>query len=186
MKTVILVMLLCIGAFANEDAFFRDEEIGLVIQVPEELKRTWNISNCQTGFNLTVFNTDDEEEDEVYVMAVGKMPAAVGEDFEDFFPALLEELFENYSKAERTYIVDEVCCYVEKLDSLSNDANFSQRYRVHLLIEEVDEAVRLDVQLFQKNGQSCFIAVGGIPFETSDDLDDFSENVFSNVSFVED
>lgn len=185
MKVIFLSMLLCIGAFAHNTSDFQDKDIDLLIQVPVNLKRTWNVSNSQTGFTITVFNTDEEDEDD-YIMAVGKIPltSLSGEDFEDFIPVLMEELYNNFSSKECSYILDEVCCNVEKFEPLNTDADFSHRFRIHLYLEELEETVRMDIYLFQKNNHSCFIMTGGLNCNAPDDLDDFSEKVLNNVSFV--
>lgn len=178
MKAFFLAMLLCVGAFANE--LFQDEEIDLVIQVPEELKRTWNISNSQTGFTMSVFNSDLEEE-EVNFMAVGKIPQTSA----DFLPVLLEELYNNFTSQECTYILDEVDCHLQKLPPIASDVDFTQRYRIHLYLEEIEETLRMDIHLFSKNNYSCFIMTGGLDCQVSDDLDDFSEEVITNLRFFQ-
>lgn len=186
MKAFFLAMVLCIGAFANESNLFQDADIDLVIQVPEELKRTWNISNSQTGFTMTVFNTDEGDE-EVNVMAVGKIPLRFvsGEEVIDFLPVLLDELYNNFTSQECSYILDEVDCYIQKFAPIASEADFTHRYRIHLYLEEIEETIRMDIHLFFRNNHSCFIMTGGLDCNVSDDLDDFSEKILNNVSFVE-
>lgn len=185
MKALFLAMVLCIGAFANESNLFQDEDIDLVIQVPEELKRTWNISNSQTGFTVTVFNTGEGEE--VNVMAVGKIPlnSVAGEEVIDFLPVLLEELYNNFTSQECSYILDEVDCHIQKLPPIASEVDFTHRYRIHLYLEEIEETLRMDIHLFFKNDHSCFIMTGGLDCQVLDDLDDFSEKVLSNLRFFQ-
>ncbi len=185
MKALFLAMVLCIGAFANESTLFQDEDIDLAIEVPEELIRTWNISNSQTGFTLTVFNTDEGEE--VNVMALGKIPLATvsGEEAIDYLPVLLDELYNNFTSQECSYILDEVDCHIQKLPPIASQVNFTNRYRIHLYLEELEETLRMDIHLFFKNNHSCFIMTGGLDCKVLDDLDDFSERVLANLRYFQ-
>lgn len=184
MKVLFLSLLLCFGAFASEGSLFVDEEIDLVIRVPDELKRTWNVSNCQSGLSLTVFNTDDEDGDD-YILMVGKIPLVnlPGDDLVDVLPMLLEELYNNFTAQECSYLLDEVQCYVEKLIPLSSE--FSNRFRINLFLHEIDEVIRMDLHLFVKNGQSCAILTAALDCRASDDLDDFSEYMIENTYFIQ-
>lgn len=182
MKTFLLLLVLSIHAFGNH--LYRDEEIDLVIQVPDNLIQTWNISNNQNGLSITVFNTDDEN-DEAHVLVVAKFPMQeiYEDEVVDILPLLFEQFYQDFSNNESSYLLEEVSCHIEKLMPLSPE--FSDRYRVHFCIQEVEEVIRMDLHLFVRNGQSCALVTGGLESIISDNLDDFSEEVIQNTRFIE-
>ncbi len=172
MKAFFLALILSFGAFAGE--LYRDEAIDLEMQVPDSLKRTWNIFNTQTGLSLTVFNTDDEETN---VLLIAKIPLTVipEEEAIDVLQVLLDEFCSDIT-IENQY-------YLEELSPISSD--FSHHFRLHIFEEEIEEPILMDLNLFFRNGYSCVILTGGLDSKNSDDLDEFSENMMSNIRFVE-
>jgi len=168
MKTFFLALLLTFGAFADD--LYWDEAIDLEMQVPDSLKRTWNIFNTQTGLSLTVFNTDDEETN---VLVIAKLPLTM-------FPELdevdtLQLLLDEFIILENNY-------HIEELAPISPD--FSRHFRFYIFEEEIEEPILMDIHLFNKNGYSCVILTGGLDSH-SDDLDEFSEQMINNIRFVE-
>jgi hypothetical protein len=182
MKALFLALMLSIGAFAGESYTYWDQELDLSVEIPVELKRTWNLYNSQTGFALNVFNTNGEDEN-LYVMAIGKVPLNVGEgEAIDLLPAILEEFYKDFSCQECNYLSEEVDCYVERLPPFVSNVDFSNHYRVHLCLdEELEDVLHLDIHLFSVGGHSCFVVTGGLDCSSPDDLDDFSEKILQNM-----
>lgn len=187
MKALFLSLLLCVGAVANEYPTHYDEAIELMFSIPEGLKKTWNVSNTQTGFTLSIFNTD-EEADDTYVVAIGKMPLLDQPEEEalDLAQGLLEEILHNFSSSENDYMFEEFRYHIEPLSPIMISELLSQRFRVHLFIEELEEVMRMDVHLLCKDGYACVIITGGLDCECADDLNDFSESVLENIAFIDD
>lgn len=187
MKLFFLAMMLCVGAFAGESYTYWDHELDLRAEIPVELKRTWNIFNSQTGFALNVFNTSGEDEN-LYMMAIGKVPLHLGEEEAiDLLPTILEEFYKDFSCQECNYLSEEVDCYIERLPPVAGNIDFSNHYRVHLCMdEEMDDVLHMDIHLFSTSDYSCFIVTGGLDCESPDDLEDFSEKILQNISVDDD
>jgi len=182
MKAFFLALFLSVSLFANNNSLYRDDEIDLVIEVPADLQRTWNISNSQSGLSLTVFN-NDEFEDNVNILVVGKIPLASlpSEEVADMIPMLFDEFSEDLTSQECCYLSDEVEWCVEKLMPVAPE--FTDRYQVHLYLEEVEETITMDLHFFTRNGQSCLIMTGALEDPTF--LNDFSETILANIRFIE-
>lgn len=174
-------MMLCIGAFAKDSYIYWDKEIDLDVEIPNELQQTWTLSNAQSGFAVTVFNSDAED---AYLLAIGKVPLCIDEDEDviDVLPLMLETfLFFNFTDQESNYLLEEVKCYAERLPPMEGNIPFSHRYRIHLYLEEIEEMIRLDIHLFTSNEYSCFVVTGGLNCHVQDDLDDFSEKIVQKM-----
>ncbi len=187
MKALFLSMMMCLGTFcfANEVSIYRDEDTGLVMEIPQGFKRTWNLSNSETGLEVTVFNTD-EFEDTISVIGIGKLPAIAFDlnNLEPFIALLKGELYSNFSEEERKEIEEEIVVNLEELRPFLDDSYQSRRLRLEIHVNEVNEDFQMDIHVFAKNDHACAVVTGIFPTE-DDQLENFSKDVFENVRFIE-
>jgi len=187
MKTLWLSLILALGVnlFAQETSLFRDEDSGLVLEIPPGFKQTWNISNLETGLEMTVFNSDGRDTD-VFMIMIGKLPliSLWSEPMEAFYPIIMSQIEEVLSLGKIYVDKDGVVFQAETLPGYSSDCYFGKRIRMFLGSDEMFEELFMDVHFFIENQQACAVVTGVFPDADEEDLDAFSQSVLESVRFV--
>ena len=185
MKALFLSLIACFTAtvFASDTTLFRDEDAGFVMQVPSDMKRTWNLSNSENGIEMNVFQSEDFDED-FCVIVTGRFPLkdVIGEGSEGLYPFIVDQLQSAFLTNQEE---DEDCpVQVEMLPSLANEEYCGQRFRFHMMDEDWDEPFQIDVHAFIIETYSYVVATGMYPAR-SERLDAFTTKVLSGVRFIE-
>lgn len=182
MRTLLLALLTCFGitAFGSDTTLFRDEDTGFVMQIPDGVKRTWNLSHSENGIELIVFQKEEDEEKFFFIGFV-KLPLTdvLGEGSEGLYPFVFEEMQEIFCDSQD----EESTITLEVLPSLADQEYGASRMRMRIEGEE-EEAVVFDVHSFLVDTNSVHIATGGY-LSTESDLDQFTFDVLSSVFFIE-
>ncbi|MDN3505725.1 MAG: hypothetical protein P0S96_00650 [Simkaniaceae bacterium] len=171
MKTLLTLLLTCFGiTLFGSDTLFRDEDTGFVMQIPAEAKRTWNLSHCENGIELIVFQNEEES-----FIAFGKLPLTdvLGEGAEGSYPFVFEELQEMFCGEESVFSI-------EVLPSLAPEEYAASRMRIR--IKDEDEDVCMDLHSFLIGTNSIHI----VTYDGSESaLDKLTFGVLSSVSIIE-
>lgn len=175
--------VLSLPLFSYENSLFRDEDTGFVMEIPANMKRTWNVSHCENGIELNVFQSDLDS-DQFSFIITGKIPltSVLGEGVESFFPMILENL-----KEQAVEVLDEIelDCEIVSLTSLADLDYCAQRY--HFSLSDEEGSLFLDLHSFLQDNYS-FIVVTAVAYENrgSQKFEKFSQEVLKRVRFIED
>jgi len=179
-----LALLTCFGItlFGSDASLFRDEDTGFVMQIPAEMKRTWNLSHSENGMELIVFQSEDDEE-RFFVIALGKIPLTdfLGQGSEGLYPMVFEQVQEMICDLQE----DEGAFSLEILPSLADTEYGATRMRICIQDEEEEEeGMAIDVHTFLVDTYSILVATGVYSCEERD-LDQFTFDVLSSVRFID-
>ncbi len=163
---------------ANDPTIYRDEDSGLVLEIPGGLTHTWSLSHSEKGLDFHVFQTNEYP---MYLVVTGRLPLkeVLGEGSEGLFAQVLSE-FQSGFDAESSL-------KFESLPSLASDEYASERMRVHFIDEEEEvEDLYMDMHLFLKDTQVTIIGtILYSPEEGGESIEDFSKAVLETVRFIE-
>ncbi len=181
MRVLFALLTICIGtlAFANQPTIFRDEDSGLVMEIPAGFRRTWELQNHETGFDLIIFNTN-EWDDNLTLIGITKVPMQCY--FDQDIGAILPIVFKQLEEVFDSECLEEFGFKAEPLASLADEKYMAQGFRLSFYNQEEDETIQIDVHVFFENGHISVIMTGGYPVET---LDEFSRGILKKVRFIE-
>jgi len=173
MKTLMLALLTCFGItlFGSDATLFRDEDTGFVMQIPAEMKRTWNLTHSENGMEMIVFQSEEEEE-KFFIIALGKIPLTdvLGQGSEALYPFIFEQVQEVICDLQE----EEDSISLEVLPSLADQEYGASRMRICIQDEDdEDERVAIDVHTFLVDTYSILVATGVYSCEEID-LDQFT------------
>lgn len=188
MKALFIALLLGCGIqlYASQSSLFCDDEVGLTVEIPAGLHRTWNLSNVQNGFEINMFNSQ-EDLSPLCAIVFGKysLENVSNEDFYSIYPSIIQQLQQAFSEEDEDGCEEDVQFQIESLPSLILSENFvSERQRIHFFAEELEGEVCLDVHFFFHNGYICAIATGVYPNVSAERLDRFSSRVVNSIRFI--
>ena len=174
-KTFLCLILLITGALtANQGSLFRNEDSGLVVEIPNGLKRTWSVNNHEWGLELTVFQEGDEKA--IILATIPKENA-----FVDHWLPTLEDpnaLLASYREDNEE---DDFSLKVE--ESLANEEYSAMRIHVEGDFEIAN--VSGDIHFFQREKYVTFIGTVLGSEEKVTGAEEFSKSVLETVRFIE-
>jgi len=189
MPMIALILSVCTAMFASDSTLYRDEDTGFVMELPNELKETWAISNLEMGFDVKVFQTQKEEK--ISAVIVAKCPIQQNEmdpfgsmyaniDFADVFQNITAQSQIEASDEESE---DEITCNCELLPSLASEE--SQCIRLRFNIAGFEETpIVVDVHVFVVDGFSVAVGTCQFPVEQDADLEAFTSEIASTIRFI--
>jgi len=180
MKTLFALLTLCITSltFAHSTQY-HDEDIGLLMTIPDGFAETWYVRNYKCDFDIKVFNTDEGDE-EISVVAIAKMPlsSCLEEDVSEFIPALFEQIEEALDAS----LFDDIGIKLVSMPSLVEMPN-AQAFHAEIFSDDLeDQVMQFDFHLFFENGYFTTIVTGGVFNERFTNL---TKQVLTNVRFIQ-
>ena len=186
MKTLFLSLLLCFGVnlCADYGTIFRDEDTGLVMQIPPGLKRTWNISNCDNGMEFNVFQSDFTDE-KFFAIILGKLPKTnfLEEESGEMLALVIDELQSTLSEGGTFF--DETDIESFELELLPSDDYIGQRLRLHISDEDMEVSVHIDLFFFEVEDCLCLLATGIFPEGDPLELEEFTSRLIASIMFIQ-
>ena len=172
-----------------DPSIYRDEDSGLVMEIPQGLDQTWEITNFETGIEIKIFNSKEEEEENFSVVVIAKCPinsANNQERMAALYPQLLEQVQGKCGETGLGAEVENLSVDCALLPSVASEQVGAIRFRVHVSgLDEADE-VFIDVHAFIMGEYSIGVATCVYPCASEERLEDFSTLIASSIRYISD
>jgi hypothetical protein len=182
------LFLICTSVmFAADTSLYRDEDSGLVMEMPAKVKPTWAISHLESGVDVKIFNSSIEADGPFYAVIIAQCPIH-GESFEQLkgvYCTLLQQFRNEMGSSSYQFDEDNVFSLdLSFLPSLAPVELGGCRFQLRLVLEDAEEALTMDVHSFAVNEHSVTIATCVFPTEDAMDAEDFTAQIMSKARFL--
>ena len=192
MKKGVLALLLLVGfqLQADESTIFEDHDLGIVMEIPHDLAKNWEISHTPTGAKLDIYHSGKKNE-EYYVLVLGKLPLkGFGcERIECFYPLILAQI-QSAIGEDDLFDDDDLVFEIVHLDhNVDLDVALDvalRSYRLRVTDVEKEMTMPIDIHIFYSDDHALLLLTAAYPWMDEEQLTGFSESLIETVHLIED
>lgn len=183
MKKGILALLIFLGVQlqAVKPTIFEDRDLGIVMEIPEELAKNWEISHIPTGTNLNIYQSEYENE-KYYVLVLGKMPltAFQCEESDCLYPFLFSQI-QSAIGEDGLFDEEDFILEIIPLETKACSEVAIRSFRLRVTDVEEGMTMPIDIHSFYSEDHVLFLLTAVYPWMEEEQLSGFSEALIETI-----
>jgi len=188
MKKGLLALLFCfmgVQLQAEEPTIFEDRDLGIVMEIPEELAENWEITHVPTGAKLNIYCSGQENE-KYYVLVLGKIQLAPFQRGENV--CLYSTVFSQIQSAigeEELFDDEDFAFEIVPFEGKANLEVVTHSYRMRVTNLEEEMTLPIDIHALYSEDHVLFLLAAVYPWMDEEQLTGFSESILEAVHLIE-